>query len=165
MATENDVMKQSQAKIVFGTLCSMLDKRGWKYERDDEKYVVRTGVTNEAGQNMKLYIKVDADRSVMYLKSPLPFKVEPSRIDEFCKALTVANWKMLNGCFEMDADDGYVGFKLCIAYIESIVGERLCKYMVDISCNMLGAFMPKLAALAEGSITLERFVALANEAI
>lgn len=153
---QTDAKKLSEAKIVFNTLCSALDNRKWKYDKEEDKLIVRTGAGGK-DLSIKFYIKVDAEREVMYLKSPMPFKVPFDRVDDMATATAIANWSMLNGCFEMDRDDGYCGFKVVVPFTESLLSERLCNYMINLSCNMVDKFNGKLMAIAENSMTVGEF--------
>lgn len=153
---ETDARKQSQAKVVYNTLCSTLDNKKWKYDKEEEKLIIRTGAVGD-DLSMKLYIKVDADREVMYLKSPMPFNVPAERINDIMVAITIANWAMLNGCFEMDRNDGYCGFKMVIPFMESIISEQTCKYLINLSCNMIDKYNDKLLAVSQGKMTVAEF--------
>lgn len=153
---QEEQRKLSEAKVVYGTLCSALDNRKWTYDKEEEKLIVRTGAVGE-DLSMKIYIKVDASRSVMFLKSAMPFTTAPDKIDDMIRAISIANWAMLNGTFEMDKADGYVGFKVVIPFMESLLSEKLCNYMIDVSCRMIDKFNDKLLALNEGKMTLAEF--------
>lgn len=161
---EQDVKKLSEAKVVYNTLCTSLDNRKWTYNKDDEKLIVRTSAVGD-DLTIKLYIKVDADRSVMFLKSPLPFEVNDKNKDDLMLAVTHANWAMLNGMFEMDLNEGYVGFKVVVPFMESLIGEALCKYLIDMSCRMVDAFNDKLDAVAKGTMSVADFIEFSKTAI
>lgn len=161
---ENDSKRLSEAKVVFNTLCSSLDNRKWTYNKDEKELIVRTSAVGD-DLTIKLFIKVDAHRSVMYLKSPLPFTASESKRGDIMQAVTIANWAMLNGAFEMDLEDGYVGFKAVVPFMDSLISETLCKYLVDLSCRMVDTFNDKLAALASGDMTLDQFKEFAKTAI
>lgn len=164
MSAELDQKKLSEAKVLYGTLCSSLDNRKWNYNKDDDELIVRTSAVGE-DLTMKLFIKVDANRSVMYLKSPLPVNVTESNKNDVIFAVTAANWAMLNGMFEMDMADGYVGFKVVVPYMESLISEKLCKYLIDMSCRMIDIFNDKFVAVAEGRMTAAEFAEFAKKAI
>ncbi len=156
-----DERKLNQAKGVFNTLCSALDNKKWKYNPDSENLVVRTGAVGD-DLSMKLFIKVDDERELMYLKSPMPFTVCPERIAEMETALSIANWSMLNGCFEMDRQDGYCGFKLVVVFMDSLISEIVCKYLINMSCQMVDKFNDKLLAVAEGKMSIAEFESFAK---
>ena len=155
--------KESEAQVVYNTLCSTLDNMKWTYNKQEENLEVRTtAVGNDL--TMKLYMKVDANRSVMYLKSGMPFTVPTDRIDIMVKAVIAANWAMLNGSFEMDMSDGYIAFKVVVPFMESIISEKVCHYMINMSCRMIDTFNDKFQKVPEGSTTLSEFQAFADKA-
>lgn len=166
MATDNkqiDPKRLSEAKVVYGTLCATLDNMKWHYNKDEENLIVRTSAVGE-DLSMKLYIKVDASRSVMYLKSGMPFKVEPNKIWDMMQAVIIANWAMLNGSFEMDRSDGYTAFKVVIPFMESMISEKVCKYMIQMSCDMIDKFNDKFLAVVENRMTVDEFEQFAKNA-
>ncbi len=155
--------KESEALIVYNTLCSTLDNMKWNYNKEEENLIVRTSAVGD-DLTMKLYMKVDSERSVMYLKSGMPFSAPMDRIDIMTKAVIIANWAMLNGSFEMDISDGYIAFKLVVPFMESIISEKVCHYMINISCRMIDTFNDKFKKLAEDKMTLDEFQQFAQEA-
>lgn len=159
---ETDARKLSEAKIVYKTLCSTLDNKKWKYTKEEDKLIVRTGAVGD-DLSMKLYVKVDAERGVMYLKSPMPFTVSADRINDITVATTIANWAILNGCFELDRQDGYCGFKMVVPFMDSIISERVCKYLIDLSCNMVDKYNDKLLSVANGTMTIDEFEKFAQQ--
>lgn len=164
VASNVEQKKLSEAKIVYNTLCTSLDNRKWKYNKDDEKLIVRTSAVGD-DLTIKLYIKVDAGRSVMFLKSPMPFNVTEQNKDDLIVCVTHANWAMLNGMFEMDLAEGYIGFKVVVPFMDSLISESLCKYLIDVSCRMVDAFNDKLDAVAKGTMTVAEFAEFAKKAI
>ena len=64
---------------------------------------------------------------------------------------------MLNGSFEMDRSDGYIGFKTVVPFMESIISEKVCDYMIRMSCDMVDKFNDKFLALSKGDISLSYF--------
>ena len=150
--------KESEAKVMFNTLCQTLDNMNWRYEKDAQNLVVRTSAVGQ-GLSMKLNLHVDADRQVMYLKSPMPFAIPQNVYDTVAKAAIIANYSMLNGSFEFDFDTGYLGFKMVVPYMESILSEKVCHYLIILSCNMTDKFNNKFQALAEGRMSVSEFEA------
>lgn len=161
---QEELRRLSEAKVVFNTLCSSLDNRKWKYNKDEEKLIVRTSAVGD-DLTIKLYIKVDAGRSVMFLKSPLPFTITDQNKSDLILATTFANWSMLNGMFETDLNEGYIGFKVVVPFMDSIISEKLCKYMIDMSCRMVDTYNDKMLALSEGKMTLAEFETFAKTAV
>lgn len=141
---------------MFETLKQALDKMEWKYTPEDDKLIIRTSAVGD-DLSMKLFMRVDADRSVMYLKSPMPFPIPEERRSEVAMAVLIANYAMLNGSFEMDLSDGYLAFKVVVPFMESIISDEVCRYMIRLSCNMVDTFNDKFEALVKGEMTLREF--------
>ena len=153
--------KEKEAKSLYKTLCSTLDKMKWKYNKEEENLIIRTSAVGD-DLSMKLMMKIDAERQVMYLKSPMPFEIPVYTRDTMAKAILMANYSMLNGSFEFDFKDGYLAFKMVVPYMESIISEAVCKYMIVLSCSMTDKFNDKFKALAEGRMTISEFEKFAN---
>lgn len=161
---EATVAKFDEAKVLFGTLCQTLDNMQWKYnkeEREDNFALFTSAVGKDL--TMKLAIRIDVDRQVMYLKSPMPFAVPQEMRDTLAKALIIANWSMLNGSFEMDMNDGFVAFKMIVPYMSSMLSTEVCRYMIVLSCNMVDKFNDKLDAICKGQMTLTEFQNFVNQ--
>ena len=154
--------KETEARALYKTLCQTLDNMKWHYNKEEEKLIIRTSAVGD-DLSMKLMIKIDADRQVMYLKSPMPFAIPDHVRDTMAKAILYANYSMLNGSFEFDFSDGYLAFKMVIPYMESILSEKVCHYMIILSCNMTDKFNDKFQALVEGRMTIAEFEKFAKE--
>ena len=105
--------KEKEAKSLYKTLCQTLDNMKWHYTKEEDKFVIRTSAVGD-DLSMKLYMKIDAERQVMYLKSPMPFDIPAYVREKLSTAVIMANYSMLNGSFEFDLSDGYLAFKMVI---------------------------------------------------
>ncbi len=150
--------KIDEARVVFNTVCSTLDAMEWKYNREqnDEGYNIFTSAKGE-GVLIRLGIHVATERQLMYIKSPLSFTVPVERRTDMAKALTYANWTMLNGSFEFNTDNGYVAFKAVAPYMSSMISTELCKYMILVTCSMVDKFALKLQEVNDGTLSPEQF--------
>ena len=154
--------KESAAKVLYSTLCQTLDNMKWHYNKEEESFIIRTSAVGK-DLSMKLMMRIDADRQIMYLKSPMPFDIPSEVRDTIGKAVLIANFSMLNGSFEYDYNDGYLAFKMVIPYMDSIISEEVCKYMILLSCSMTDKFNDKFQALVEGRMTMADFEQFANK--
>ena len=148
--------KESEARSLYKTLCNTLDNMNWGYNKEEDQFIIRTSAVGE-DLSMNLFMKIDAERQVMYLKSPMPFAVPVPAREQITKAVVIANYSMLNGSFEFDITDGYLAFKMVVPYMESIISEKVCHYMITLSCSMTDKFNDKFKALVDGRITLHEF--------
>ena len=148
--------KEKEASSLYKTLCQTLDNMKWHYTKEEDKLIIRTSAVGQ-DLSMKLFMKIDADKQVMYLKSPMPFEVPAYAREKIMTAVIMANYTMLNGSFEMDLSDGYLAFKMVVPYMESIISEKVCHYMITLSCSMTDKFNDKFKALVDGTMTLNEF--------
>ena len=147
---------------MYNTLCQTLDNMNWHYTKEEDKFIIRTSAVGK-DLSMKLFMKVDVDRQVMYLKSPMPFDIPHYCHDDIVKAVIMANYSMLNGSFEFDFSDGYLAFKIVVPYMESMISEKVCHYMIMVSCDMTDKFNDKFKALVDGKMTLTEFEAFCKQ--
>lgn len=154
--------KYSDAKKMYNTLINTLTNMGWQFDPEENNLIVRT---SSKGKHIaiKIFIKVDEARSVMYLKSSMPFQVKESQRDLISNAVNVANYAMLNGCFEFDRKDGYLAFRMVMPFMESDISENACHYMVTLSCRMVDKFNNCFKSLNDGLMTLEEFEQYTSE--
>ena len=154
--------KVNEALLLYKTLCQTLDNMRWRYSKEEDKFVVRTMAIGK-DLTMDFFIKIDPERQLMYLKSPMPFEVPKVSRDTLGKAVLMANYTMLNGSFEYDLSDGYLVFKLVVPYMESMLSEHVCHYMIMVSCEMTDKFNDKFKALVDGKMTLDEFEAYCKQ--
>lgn len=148
--------KESEAKAIYGTIKQTMESLDWSYDSNDEQLFVATDVTGES-LSIRLGLTVAADRQIIYLRSPLPFVVKEERRDVMAKAVCFANCVMLNGCFEFDQESGLIAFKVITPFMDSLISQAVCKYMILLSCRMVDDFSSKFLALATGDIDYEQF--------
>ena len=72
------VDKMANAQQAYDTLCKSLDRRGWKYGKDEAEFVVHFGVNGD-DIPMNFIIAVDAERQLVRLMSPLLFKINADK--------------------------------------------------------------------------------------
>lgn len=148
--------KIDEARVLYSTLCKTLDDMQWSYQKEEQNdhFAVYTSAVGK-DLTMKLAIRIDIDRQVMYLKSPMPFDVPENQRDKLALAMARVNWSMLNGSFETDHSDGFVAFKLVVPYMQSMLSVEVCRYMILLSCNMIDKFNDKLKSVVEDRMTIE----------
>ena len=91
-----DAALMARANEIYNGLCAALDARNWKYKKDEAALVVFFGVNGE-DVPMQFIIKVDADRQLVRVMSPLPFKMSKEKRMEGAIATCVANYGMVDG--------------------------------------------------------------------
>ena len=154
MAEETKVI---QAREVYGTLCSALDNRNWTYEKVEDELLVHFGVNGD-DLPMKFIIRVDADRQLLRLHSPMAFKISEDKRIEGAIAATAASYGMAQGSFDYDLSDGTICFRLNSNFRDSTLGEGQVQHMINLSCAMVDQYNDQFLALDKGEMTLQQFL-------
>ncbi len=154
MADEK-VMKHAQQ--VYRTLCGALEAREWKFAKDEEKLRVDFGVSGD-DMPMNFIIFVDAERQLIRLLSPLPFKMSESKRMEGAIATCAATYGMADGSFDYDISNGVIVFRMTASFRESLIGEDLFQYMISRTCATVDKYNDRFLALDKGMISFEDFI-------
>lgn len=151
-------IKMDLAKEVYATLCAALDKRKWHYEKDEENLVVHFGVGGD-DIPMSFIIAVDAERQLVRVMSPLPFKFSEDKRMDGAIATCVASFGLADGSFDYDITTGMVVFRMTATYRESKLGDGLFQYMISCSSVMVDEFNDKFLAIDKGLMSIGDFIA------
>lgn len=149
-------MLMNTANNVYGTIRQMLDSKNLKYKAEDDKLKIYVAVQGDDFP-VESYITVLPDKQVVILTSPMPFRVPEEKRSEAAVALTLINYRLLNGHFCLDLSDGFVELRLTEAYHESLIGADVFDYLVQILWVIADEYNDKLFALVKGMVTLEQF--------
>ena len=152
------VDKMANAQQVYETLCKALDRRGWKYGKDEEKLLVHFGVRGD-DIPMNFIIVVDAARQLVRLMSPLPFKMSEEKRMEGAIATCAATYGMADGSFDYDLSNGEIVFRMTASIRESQLGEGLFQYMMSCACAMADKYNDQFLALDKGIMSIADFLA------
>ena len=149
--------KLQLANKIYRTLCSSLKNRGWRYEKKESDLVVIFDVRGE-DIPMHFIVLVDAERKLIRLLSPFPFKMSEDKIMEGCVAACSANYGLVDGSFDYDINDGSVLFRMTVSYRGSDIGEDTFGYLIDCACSTVDTYNDKFLALNKGLINITDFL-------
>ena len=146
-----------RAVEVYDTLCSMLDNINWKYEKVEEKLMIKSGVKGEDLPIDFLVIVKPRNQVVQFISS-MPFNMPEDKRVEGALAICTANYGLVDGSFDYDLSDGQIVFRLTSSYRESLLSEALFEYMIMVSASTIDKYNDRFFMLAKGMITLEQFI-------
>ena len=153
-----DEKKMELAKQVYQTLCEAIERREWNFGKDEEKLLVHFGVSGD-DIPMQFILIVDAERQLIRLMSPMPFKMSESKRMEGAIATCAASFGMADGSFDYDLSDGTIVFRMTASFRESLIGEGLFQYMISCSCAMVDKYNDRFLALDKGIMSITDFIA------
>ncbi len=127
-----------------------LDGDDWHYEYIAEHHLIRMGVGLKSKlKNGRIFIDVKEDCYLVYVVSPIGG--DKDDLGELMKYLTMANYLLKNGNFEMDVRDGEVRYKTfvnCEGLTE--LPKEIIRESVLAGCYMIDRYGNGIAAIAMG---------------
>lgn len=153
-----DEKKMELAKQVYQTMCYAIDRRNWRYGKDEEKLLVHFGVNGD-DIPMQFILIVDADRQLIRVMSQLPFKMSEDKRMEGAIATCVASYGMADGSFDYDLSNGAIVFRMTASFRDSVIGEGLFQYLISCSCAMVDKFNDQFLAIDKGLLSIGDFIA------
>jgi hypothetical protein len=150
-------MADTNANKVYADLCAALDRRNWKYNRQDEKLTVTFGVSGD-DIPMDFSFSVDEKRKLLRVFSRLPFNVPEDHRMDLALATCAVNYKLADGSFDYDLATGRIGFRLTASFRESSIGDGLFDYLIACSCSTVDDYNEKFLRVGNGTVSLEDFL-------
>lgn len=151
-----DEKKLKKAKSVYNTLCEMLDEKDMKYEKHIDDLVVTFNISGD-DLPMRFVINVDAERELIRMLSPIPVTFGEDKRVEGAIATCQATYRLADGSFDYDFEDGKVLFRITSSYRDSLISKDLFEYMVACASYTVDEFNDKFFMLAKGQMPIEDF--------
>lgn len=151
-----DKKQIKEAIETYEALCGALDRRNWKYTKEEEKLLVRFNVSGD-DLTMSFVMFIDATRSLVRLMSWLPFNAT-NNPDAVSRAILQANYQMIAGSFDFNYKDGEIAFRLNASYRGAVLGDGAFNYMINVAANTVDEYNDELMMLDKGQITLDQFM-------
>ena len=128
-----------------------LDDDDWRYDYDAENHVIRTGVSLDCKlRTARVFIPIREEGSyIVNIVSPIGG--DPKDIGEMVKYLTMANYGLANGNFELDVRDGEIRYKTYVncKELESLPSQ-IIKDSILVGWCMMERYGNGIAAIAMG---------------
>jgi hypothetical protein len=140
-------MEQEQ---IVDSVRDWLDGDDWHYEYNAEKHLIKAGVNLKSKiKSGRIYIDIKDDCYLVYLYAPI--SGDKDNLGELAKYLTMANYGLYNGNFELDVRDGEIRYKTFVNCdgIDSLSPEVI-KDSIYVGWVMMDRYGDGIAALALG---------------
>lgn len=152
----SDDKKLKNAQNVYKTLCAMLDEKELKYEKHEDDLVV-SFILGGDDIPMQFVLKVDAERQLIRLLSPIPAIFEGDKKIEGAIATCQANYGIADGSFDYDYRQGKILFRMTSSYIDSLISKDVFEYMVAVAGYTVDEYNDKFFMLSKGQLPIEAF--------
>lgn len=150
-------INMTQAKEVYATLLRMLDNQKWNYEKEEEKLLIRCGLSSEDFP-VEFIVVVKPDKEVVQFLSKIPCVIPEDKRAECAIAVCIANYGLCDGSFDYNISDGTIVFRMTSSYRESLISEKLFEYMIFTSAWTVDKYNDRFFMYAKGMMTLQDFI-------
>ena len=154
-------MNMMKAKEVFDVLVRMLDTRDWKYEKHEEKLLIKSGIKGD-DLPVEFIVVVKPRNEVVQFISMLPFNMPEDKRVDGAIAVCAANYGLVDGSFDYDLRDGEIIFRMTSSYRDSHLSEDLFEYMIMVAASTVDQYNDKFFMLAKGMMSVQQFLEQEN---
>ena len=144
------------ANLVFDTLCKNLERNQVSYDKQDELSVSFTFTGDDIP--VRFIFEVDAERQIVCLYSPFPFKMNEENIAVAAIATSAINYILQDGCFLLNINTGGLTYRMVTSFSESLVGSELFSYMIGRSFSIIEKYNDKFLFIKKGVLSIEDFI-------
>lgn len=152
--------ENKRAKQLLKTLCDMLDEYGTDYKRSDDLFAVWYKKAGKKEDDMPVLIsfKIDVKRQIICLTSPIPFRMDKSKLFEGAIATCAVTYTLSYGSFDYDMSDGTISFRLTAPYEDCEIGKELFEYMIFFADMAVRKYNRQFWALNSGETDITQFI-------
>ena len=122
----------------------------WKYRQLEGKMILKMGLNLKCKmKSTDLFIDVKDDEYLVYAISPL--KGDPESLGEILRYISLVNYGMKNGNFELDVEDGEIRYKTYVNLDGATeIPTQVLKDSIYIPVMMMDKYGNGIAALSMG---------------
>lgn len=128
-------------------------------ERDGEDDMISFRLEDEGGNEWGCLALADEQSEQAIFYSVVLETTPPEHRLEVMKFVTLANYGMQVGNFELDLEDGEVRFKTSVDVENIDLAEGLLRNMVELNILMMGLYYDGLLAVMRGGMSAEEAIA------
>ena len=141
------------AKTVYAGICKVLDEHNWKYDKRESDWIIETGARGD-DLYIGITIRVDVDRQLIILHSPMPFIVPEDMRKEMAVAVARANHGMVDGSFDYGFETGKIYFRLTASFRGSLIAKEVYDYILSVSCSTIDNYNDKFFTVVNKKMSI-----------
>ena len=142
---------------VYQLLKKHLTDNSFHIEEHDEELVLMVTVHGDDLPQPTI-IRVLDDKDIIQILSPIPGRIPEDKRVDAAIAIAVANQGMINGCFDLDMNDGEIDFRVAQSYAGIELSEELMQYLLGVAFITTDRYNDKFFMLGKGLMSLEQFI-------
>jgi len=112
------ICRQIFMNSAIAAVIEFFKTQSWDYKEDGQRPVVYTAANAENGP-LRCFVSAGNDNEHLVFISFFPALAPPKKRRACAEVITRINYDLLQGCFEMDFEDGEIRFRTSIAVLDS----------------------------------------------
>ncbi len=138
-----------------------LEENDFKFDAHDDDLVITMTVHGEDLPQPTI-IRVLDERDVFQILSPIPYHIPEDKRVDAAVAVSVANYGMINGSFDLDMSDGEIRFRVAQGYRGMELSDEFMDYILSIVFYTTDKYNDRFFMLGKGMMSLEQFIEQEN---
>ena len=147
--------EQKSATKVYSAMCQTLTEKGWNFERNDEKLLVKFSCGGD-DLSMPFIVQIDADRQLARVISQIPFDFDEKHRLQGALAASRINYKLAMGSFDYNYETGSMLFVLNTTFKGSIISGETIFQMITCAAATVDDYNDKLLMVAKDMLPPEK---------
>ena len=149
---------QERAAKIFQQFKDHFDKEDFSYDAFDDDLVIRLTVHGKDLPQPTL-IKIDEKRKLVRIMSPIPTDVPEDKVMDMALATSVANYRIINGCFDLYIKEGKIIFRIVHYYGDTELSEAQLEYLTTLAFLVTDDYNDSFFMISKGIMSVEDFIA------
>ena len=148
---------EKRAERAFRQTCAYLDKRGWKYDKDEEELSIRTAVRGE-DIPIPMNLRINVEMQILQMLSTMPFEIPAERRIDGALAICETNYLLREGAFDFSTMRGNVCFRMNMSYFDSELTEGAVEKLILMTIATVERYNDRLYDVSQGKMSLEEYI-------
>lgn len=147
----------SSSGYIWDVATQFFEDDEWRYEKIEDRGTLRMTFGGEHGTWI-CFAEIKEEQQQFLFYSRLLNKIPQDKRTKVAEFLTRANYGLKIGNFEMDFEDGEVGFKTSVDVKGGSLTTTMIKHMVYVNVLMMDKYFPGLMTVVYGGASPENAI-------
>jgi hypothetical protein len=144
-------------KPLFDTMLEFFDEDGWVFKEIEHRRVLALGIEGKNGR-FDCYMIAREEEKQLSVYSVFPVKVPDHKRYSIATFLTMINYGIVIGNFEMNFYDGEIRYKTSLDVEGDRLSSTLVKHLVYSNVTSMDKYLPGIMSVIFGNLSPEEVI-------
>ncbi|MEB3279027.1 MAG: YbjN domain-containing protein [Lyngbya sp.] len=142
---------------LFEVMLEFFDEDGWVFKEIDHRRVVALGIEGKNGR-FDCYMIAREEEKQLSVYSVFPVRVPDYKRYNVAALITMINYGILIGNFEMNFSDGEIRYKTSLDVEGDRLSSTLVKHLVYANVTTMDKYLPAIMSVIFGNLSPEEVI-------